>query len=261
MGILNTTPDSFSDGGRYLKTEHAWNHAQMMLFEGADIIDVGGESSRPGANPVSVKDEIERVLPVIKKIRKNSNVPVSIDTCKSEVAEQALNEGADWINDISGLTQDQKMVEIVQKWDCPVIIMHKKGIPKTMQDNPYYDDVVNEVADFFTDRINVLDEYGIDKIILDPGIGFGKRTEDNVLLLKNLHVFKKFGFPLLVGTSRKSLIGTLTGKKVGDRLAGSLALTTWSIINGTSIVRVHDVSETKDTLNIINSLLNCVKET
>jgi dihydropteroate synthase len=257
MGILNITPDSFSDGGKFLQLDNALAQAGEMEAAGAGIIDIGGESSRPGAPAVSETEELSRVLPVIQAIRRRrSAILLSIDTCKARVAEEALRLGANWINDISGMRFDPEMSEVVKKRDCPVVIMHMLGTPQTMQLNPCYHDVIAELHIFFSERIQFLNSLGIRKIILDPGIGFGKRLEDNLLILKKLETFKCYGYPLLVGTSRKSFIGTVTGRTVADRLSGTLATIAWSVARGVSIIRTHDVAEASDAIKLIDSIIS-----
>jgi len=256
MGILNVTPDSFSDGGKFLHPDQAVAQAAAMEAAGAGIIDIGGESSRPGAPAVSETEELNRVLPVIQGIRRRSAVLLSIDTCKARVAEEALRLGVNWINDISGMRFDPEMSEVAQKRNCPVVIMHMLGTPQTMQLNPHYHDVIAELHMFFSERVQFLNSQGIRKIILDPGIGFGKRPEDNLLILKKLETFKCYGYPLLIGTSRKSFIGTVTGRTVEDRLAGTLATIAWSVARGVSIVRTHDVAEASDAIKLIDSIMS-----
>jgi dihydropteroate synthase len=254
MGIINVTPDSFSDGGKFNSAEQAVSYAMCLEEEGADIIDIGGESSRPGADPVPEQEEINRVIPVIRGIRKSSDIPISIDTYKANVADKALEAGANWINDISGLRMDPEMIHIAGKWDCPVIVMHMKGTPRTMQENPCYDDIIEEITEYFKERIAVLLSLDIKKIILDPGIGFGKRVEDNLMILKELSRFRQLGYPLLVGTSRKSFIGEITDRPVELRIAGSITSVVWSVLNGANLVRVHDVAATKDAIKIVHNI-------
>ena len=254
MGILNVTPDSFSDGGQFLDVDKAIFHALQMEQDGADIIDVGGESSRPGADPVSEKEELSRVLPVIEGIREKSQILISIDTYKSAVAEWALQSGANWINDISALRSDPEMAGVAEDFKCPVVVMHMKGTPKTMQENPTYEDVCKEVNDFFEERIAVLAQHGIKKVILDPGIGFGKRLEDNLALIGCCDIFQQHRLPVLTGPSRKSFIGMITGRAEDQRLAGSLATIQTLVQKGVNILRVHDVRETRDTLKVMNAL-------
>ncbi len=257
MGVLNLTPDSFYDGGRYSTEDRAVEHAFTMIEDGADIIDVGGESTRPNAEPVNVDDELRRVIPVIRKIRNRSDVFISIDTYKSEVACEACGAGADIINDISGLTFDGDMAPLAGRLGAYVVIMHMKGTPKDMQKDPHYDDVVSEIKDFFLRQVETARKSGIaeDRIILDPGIGFGKRVEDNLRILKMLGEFKKLGKPVLVGTSMKSFIGMLTGAPVDERSDGTLASVAVSLMNGADIVRVHDVKKARGVLQIVHAVI------
>jgi dihydropteroate synthase len=254
MAVLNVTPDSFSDGGSYFAPEDAYQHALQLINEGADILDIGGESSRPGAIPVPDEEEIARVIPVIERIRKNSDILISIDTYKANVARQALEAGANWINDISGLRYDPEMVTVAQEWRCPVVVMHMLGTPRTMQESPGYDNVITELLDYFAERINYLKDANLVKIIVDPGIGFGKRLEDNINILKHLQLFKQFGYPVLVGTSRKSFIGQITEREIAGREAGTLASIAVSVQNGAAIVRTHKVGSVQDIIRIIKHL-------
>jgi len=257
MGILNATPDSFSDGGKYTSLDSAVKRAEEIISQGGKIVDVGGESTRPGAPPVPLEEELRRVIPVIREIRKKlgDNFFISVDTYKAEVARQALLEGADMVNDVSALRFDPKMAEVVSSFGCPVVIMHMKGTPRDMQKNPHYEDVVSEICDFFEERISFALERGVsrDKIILDPGIGFGKRLiEDNLCILKRFSEFRVFGLPLLIGASRKSFIGAITGvENPEDRLAGSLGAIAPAFYGGAKIFRVHDVKETFDFLKLL----------
>lgn len=257
MGILNVTPDSFSDGGEFDAVESAVERAKQMIEDGAAIIDIGGESSRPGAEPVSAEEERQRVVPVIEAIRKVSQIAISIDTCKVEVAKAALETGADIINDISALRFDPKMADLAAQSKAPVVLMHMLGTPRTMQENPQYGDVVNEINVLFDERIAFAVSRGIarDKLILDPGIGFGKRPIDNVTILSRLKEFHRHNLPLLVGASRKSFIGVLdSGAPVDHRLGGSLAAAVWAAINGAAIIRVHDVRETVQALSVLKAV-------
>jgi len=247
MGVLNVTPDSFFDGGKYTTREKALDQALRMVEDGADIIDVGGESSRPFSKPVSIDEELKRVIPVIEGIRGRLDIPISVDTCKAEVARESCCAGADIVNDISGLRYDQKMADAVSTVNARLVIMHMKGTPETMQAAPCYDDVISEISTFFEERIQFATVHGIkqDNIILDPGIGFGKRVEDNLKIIKHIDVFKKFGLPVLVGTSMKGFIGKITGSTLKGRIEGTLASIVISILNGADIVRVHDVKRAK----------------
>lgn len=254
MGILNVTPDSFSDGGKYLEPEKAIEHAKRMIEDGADIIDVGGESTRPGSDPVRLEEELQRVVPVIKELSKVVNVPISIDTYKSKVAEAALDAGACVVNDISAMTFDSDMVKVVKKYGASVVLMHIKGTPKNMQENPTYDNVIEEILKYLMDRVNVARDNGIKQIIIDPGIGFGKRFEHNIEIIRNLKVFREIGYPLLVGPSRKSFIGNILNLPPAERVEGTAAAVTACILNGANIVRVHDVKEMKRVAMVADAL-------
>lgn len=255
MGILNVTPDSFSDGGKFLAFESAIKHAEEMITEGADIIDIGGESTRPGADAVSEENELSRVIPIIKELRSNfSDIVISIDTYKSKVAKKALENGADIINDISGLRFDPEMVNVVADFDVPVVIMHIKGTPKDMQRNPVYEDLIKELLEYFNERIDALNKHGIEQIIIDPGIGFGKELDDNLQIIKYLKAFTIFGLPILIGTSRKSFIGHITGEPIEERLTGTLAANSIALVNGANILRVHDVKPHKELIKIFEAI-------
>ncbi|MBI5134638.1 dihydropteroate synthase, partial [Candidatus Uhrbacteria bacterium] len=261
MGVLNVTPDSFSDGGQFLDSTAALAHARQMVADGADIVDVGGESSQPGSEPVSVKDEIARVIPVIDALAKGITVPISIDTTKPEVARLALAHGATIINDISGL-RDPRMVAVAVAAKAPVIIMHMQGSPKTMQKEPQYTNVVEEIKEFFRTRIAAARAAGITDITIDPGIGFGKTLEHNLIILKNLGAFKDLGCSLLVGTSRKSFIGALTGGlPTTERLEGTLASIAIAVFNGADIVRVHDVKAARRAVQVSSAIAGALSDT
>ena len=257
MGILNATPDSFSDGGRFNTTKKATNHALKMIDDGADIIDIGGESTRPGSKQIFLNEEINRTIPIIKSLRKlNDSILISIDTSKSEVARQAMEEGADIINDVTSYNNDLNMPEIVRKYEAGIILMHMQGTPENMQIDPSYDNVAWEVSEFLNKKILDSIESGIlkESIIIDPGIGFGKNINQNLTLLKNLDKFTNV-HPTLIGLSRKSFIGKIIGEKdPKGRLAGSLGATAFSIIQGAHILRVHDVKETRDVCEIFKHL-------
>ena len=258
MGVLNVTPDSFSDGGQFFDAEKAVERGLRMAADGAVIIDVGGESTRPGSASVSDDEQIERVAPVIKALRKKIDVPISIDTYKLEVAKAALGAGAGMINDITALS-DERMAELAAKHDVPVVLMHIQGTPATMQIEPRYEDVVGEVLQFLLERAGRAEDAGIDKkkIFIDPGIGFGKTLEHNLLLLRNIDKFVATNYRVLVGTSRKSFIGKLTGKeKPGERIFGTAATVALCAVSGVSIVRVHDVAEMVDVVKITNAISN-----
>ncbi|KQC05636.1 MAG: hypothetical protein APR54_08090 [Candidatus Cloacimonas sp. SDB] len=257
IGILNVTPDSFSDGNEYLDPEAAFARAEEMINEGVDIIDIGGESTRPGAEGVSVDEELRRVIPVIKQIRANYDIPISIDTTKSAVAEAALQTGADLINDVSALRFDEKMIQILQKNEkIPVILMHMQGKPRTMQKAPQYQDVIEEILEFFDERINVCLNAGIslDRILIDPGIGFGKRQQDNLEILKKISEFKCLGRPVVLGASRKSFINRIYESEAFERLEGSLATSALAFHQGIDLVRVHDVKAHKRLIKTLSAI-------
>lgn len=244
MGIVNVTPDSFFDGGRYFSYQKAVDHALRLVDEGADILDIGGESTRPGAEPVSIDEELRRVIPVIEAVSKRVSIPISIDTYKARVAEEAIKAGATIINDISGLRFDPEMPYIASKYKVPVVVMHIKGTPKDMQKNPYYEALIPEIIEYLRNSIIIAKQAGVDEnmIIIDPGIGFGKLPEHNLMIIKNLKEFSNLGKPLLIGVSRKSFIGKVLNEPSPDnRLEGTASAVAISVINGANIVRVHDV--------------------
>lgn len=258
MGVLNLTPDSFSDGGRFTTVELAVKHAKGMLQDGADIIDVGGESTRPGAQKVSIEEELERVIPVLKALRQElPEVPISIDTSKPGVMREALKAGAHMINDVNAL-QSKESLEVVASSNAYVCLMHKQGDANTMQQNPVYKDVISEVCNFLSKRANACLQVGVDasRIILDPGIGFGKTLEHNLTLLSAMPELLKMQYPILIGVSRKSLIQHALGREVGERLAASIALTVQAALKGAKILRVHDVRETYDAIRIVEMVDN-----
>lgn len=257
MGILNTTPDSFSDGGLYSDPARAAERAREMVSQGADIIDIGGESSRPGSERISAEEEIKRVVPVIKAIAKDIDVPISIDTYKAQVARCALEEGAVIVNDITALRGDGDMARTVAEFDAAVVLMHMKGDPGTMQDDPSYDDVIEEIKAYLSDSVEIAEACGIDpeKIIVDPGIGFGKTIEHNLKILRDLASFRTLEKPILVGSSRKAFIGSLTGKDTGERVFGTAATLTAAIMNGADIVRVHDISQMRDVVSVSDAIV------
>lgn len=253
MGILNVTPDSFSDGGKFNRIEAAIEHAKQMIADGATIIDIGGESTRPGAPDVALEQELERVIPVIKALRAESDVWISIDTSKAEVMRQAAEAGADIINDVRAL-QEPDALQIAADTGLPICLMHMQGQPRTMQANPHYDDLLHDVGEFLQMRIQACAEVGIDKskLILDPGFGFGKTLEHNYKLLEQLEKFHQFGLPILAGMSRKSMIFKLLEKAPDETLAGSIACAVIAAQKGAQIIRVHDVAQTVDAVKIIN---------
>jgi len=258
MGILNVTPDSFSDGGDFSDPAAAVDRALEMVAQGADIIDVGGESTRPGAEPVSATEEIRRTVEVIEQIRGQSDVFVSIDTMKAEVALRALEAGADIINDVSAFEADERMVEVAAQTRAGVVLMHMKGSPQTMQDHPGYGHVVSEVGGYLGNRLDFAEEHGVprNRMVVDPGIGFGKAVEHNLELLRGLPELAKCGSPILVGASRKSFIGQVLGRdNPAGRLAGSLGVAAWAAIQGAHILRVHDVIDTCDVCGLVDILL------
>ncbi|MDL1891497.1 dihydropteroate synthase [Sphingobacteriales bacterium CHB3] len=261
MGVLNVTPDSFSDGGKYLNTEAAVEHAVTMIEEGADIIDVGGESTRPkgsaygaGAEEVEAEEELRRILPVITRLAKLTSVPISVDTYKSGVAKQALDAGAVIVNDISGLTFDNEMAAVVASKGASLILMHIKGTPKTMQDNPEYGSLFGEISDFLSAGIETARKAGVTQIMVDPGIGFGKRVEHNLQLIKDIGRLQGLGCPIVLGASRKSFIGRILDVPIDERLEGSLAAAVAAALNGVHVLRVHDVKETKRAVMVADAI-------
>jgi len=250
MGILNVTPDSFSDGGRHADRKSAVAHGMKMLEEGADIIDVGGESTRPGAPEVSVEEELKRVTPVIKELFQKTGAVISVDTMKAAVAKRALEAGACIINDVSAMTHDEEMKTVAAKYGAGVVLMHMRGSPRTMQNAPRYKNVVREVSSYLVKRVNELADFGLKRetLAIDPGIGFGKTVEHNLSLIAGLDAFVKTGRPVVVGASRKSFIGKLTGCAVDERLAGSLAALVFCVCKGAGVMRVHDVKESKQAI-------------
>jgi dihydropteroate synthase len=253
MGILNVTPDSFSDGGQFIAPDAALIQAKQMVADGAAIIDVGGESTRPGADIISIEEEISRVVPVIEAIQAEIDIPISIDTSKPEVMRAAIDAGVGLINDVQALQVDGALQAAVEL-DVPVCLMHAQGTPQTMQDNPQYDAVVSEVTKFLVERVAVCEQAGIsrDKLIIDPGFGFGKRAKHNLLLMKHLDVLVQQGLPVLIGVSRKSMISKLLNVSIEERLAASLALSALAVWQGAKIIRSHDVRETVHAIMMIN---------
>lgn len=258
MGILNVTPDSFSDGGKYINKDNAVSHGIKLAAEGSDIIDIGGESTRPGAAPLSLEDELERVIPVIRELAKEIRVPISIDTYKSEVAREALDAGASMINDISGLNSDDKMAGLVAEYDVPVVLMHIKGTPRDMQINPHYENMMSEVRNSLADSIDIALNAGVDKnkIIVDPGIGFGKDLMDNFSLIKNLDYFKSLGHLILIGPSRKSFLWKTLDVSPDETIEATAAAVTACIMAGADIVRIHDVKEVMNAVKIADLIVS-----
>jgi dihydropteroate synthase len=258
MGVLNVTPDSFSDGGHYLERDEAVERGVELVAEGADIIDIGGESTKPGSEPVPTKEEFRRAIPVVTELRKKTGALLSIDTTKADIARAALDAGADLVNDISSFRFDARMISLVAQKDVPVILMHMKGTPKTMQAEARYDDLLGEIKSFLKERIEVARAYGIkkEKIIVDPGIGFGKRFQDNLALINRLPFLEELDCPLLVGLSRKSFIGKILNSPPLERLEGTIAASVLSIIRGAHILRVHDVKAVKRAVLVAETILN-----
>ncbi|MEW6482213.1 MAG: dihydropteroate synthase, partial [bacterium] len=254
MGILNVTPDSFSDGGLYLEPKKAIEQSFKMKEEGADIIDIGGQSTRPGSTPVSEKEELKRILPVLKALAGRIKLPISIDTYSSRVAEECLKEGANMINDISGLRFSPNMAEVIARFNAGCVIMHIKGRPKDMQNNPTYQDLFSEIMAYLREGIKIAEGSGISQIIIDPGIGFGKTLPHNLKIIKGLNRFKALKKPILIGVSRKSFIGQILNLPTSERFEGTLAAVCYSILKGANIVRVHDVAGVKRAIDVIDAI-------
>ncbi|MCK4857569.1 MAG: dihydropteroate synthase [candidate division Zixibacteria bacterium] len=252
IGVLNVTPDSFSDDGQFDSVDQAVRRCLQMVAEGADIIDIGGESSRPGAVPVTEQEELRRVMPVIEKVVESCSVPISIDTCKAVVAEAALHAGAAIVNDISGLENDPDLAPVVARSNAGLVVMHKRGTSQTMQNDTHYDDLIGEIISYLDNAVAMAERAGVDpdKIIIDPGIGFGKDVTGNLELIKSIDGFCQLGKPVLVGASRKSFIGRITGAAVNDRLPGSLAAAAIAVIYGAAAVRAHDVAATRQAVDL-----------
>lgn len=255
MGILNVTPDSFSDGGKFFSVTTAVEQARSMIAAGADMIDIGGESTRPGASLVEEDEECRRVIPVIEALVKEVRVPISIDTYKPEVARRALRAGARILNDITGLANPE-MRRVAREFLCPVVLMHMQGSPQTMQVDPVYEDVVTDIKRFFEKQITIANAEGIRDLILDPGIGFGKTLEHNLMILRRLGEFRELGYPVLVEPSRKGFIGKITGLPVEERVEGTIAAAIVARMRGAAIVRVHDVEACRRALQITDAILN-----
>jgi dihydropteroate synthase len=256
MGILNVTPDSFFDGGRFFGKDAAVERALCMEEQGADIIDIGGESTRPGSDAVDAEEEMNRVLPVIEAVGPRLRIPLSIDTRKSGVAEAALKAGAHMVNDVGGLKHDMRMAEVVARYAVPLVLMHMRGQPKDMQNSTEYDDLVGDINRFFSDQIAVAESAGIprERIVLDPGIGFGKRWEDNFVLIGRLGEFGSFGCPILVGLSRKSFLGKALDVPESERLTGTIAAVAAAVLYGAQLVRVHDVGEAVQAVTVADRI-------
>lgn len=265
MGALNVTPDSFSDGGHFFDREKAIEEGLRLAQGGADILDIGGESTRPGAKPLDAEEEIRRVIPLIRTLVQKIDIPISVDTRKARVAEKALETGAEMINDISALRFDERMAEVVARWKVPVVLMHMRGNPETMQLDTHYDDFLGEILSFFRERVVFAESRGIpaDQIVLDPGIGFGKSLEEqhNLILLKYLQNFKVLEKPLLIGTSRKAFIGKILGLPPREREEGTMATVAVAILNGANIVRVHEVERMRRVVQVTDAVLRCTLRT
>lgn len=257
MGILNITPDSFSDGGRFLNSENALQHAHNMIAQGADILDIGGESTRPGAEAITQAQELERVIPTIERIHAVSDILISIDTQKAGVMQAAVDAGAGFINDVNALKSSNALA-VAARLDVPVCLMHMQGTPSTMQNNPRYThSVIDEINDFFADRIAACEQAGMpcEHLILDPGLGFGKSVQHNLMILKNLSAFHRHQRPLLLGISRKSMLGAIVNQPTSERLSAGIAATVFAALQGTTIIRTHDVAETKRALDMLHSII------
>lgn len=256
MGVLNVTPDSFYDGGRYVNPRAAVDHAVRLVEEGADLLDIGGESSRPGSDPVEADEELRRLMPVVKEVCRKVRVPVSVDTTKAVVAERALDEGAALINDITALRGDPRMGALIARTGAGVVLMHMQGSPKTMQQAPRYEDVVQDVIQFLAGRVEAALAIGVDpkQILLDPGIGFGKNLDHNLTILAHLDAFARLGRPILVGVSRKAFIGQILDRPVDDRLPGTAAAVALAVFQGARVVRVHDVEAMRDMARVAEAI-------
>ena len=255
MGVLNVTPDSFSDGGQFLDHDRAVEHARRMVSDGADIIDIGGQSTRPGSDPVTREEELKRVRPVLERLAGRINAPISVDTFQPKVADACLELGAVAINDVTGF-RNPAMIEVAARHKAPVVLMHMRGMPKTMQHDISYGDVVTDLKAFFVDRVAEVQQKGVQEIMLDPGIGFGKTAQHNLEILKRLGEFKELGLPVLVGPSRKSFLGKITGDPTGQRLEGTLAAVSVAVMNGAGAVRVHDVKACKRAVQVVDAVRN-----
>lgn len=256
MGILNTTPDSFSDGGQYVHIQKAIDRTGQMIKEGARIIDIGGESTRPGSDPVSEEEELERVIPVFQKaVKEFEDTIFSVDTTKFSVAKEALRAGCHIVNDVSGMEKEPRFADLCSEYHAGYVLMHTKGEPKTMQQNPVYEDVIGEISEFFKKKIDYLEKKELKSIIIDPGIGFGKNLDHNLQIISGLKEFQNLGYTVMVGASRKSMVGQiLNNRKVEGRLAGTISVHYHCLLNGAKILRVHDVQEASDSIEIFNAL-------
>jgi dihydropteroate synthase len=261
MAVLNVTPDSFSDGGLYFDPAAALNRAVTVVREGADILDIGAESTRPGSRPLQLEEECARLFPLFEQVSTSVTIPLSIDTYKADIAAMAIRAGASIVNDITALRGDPKLAGVVAETGCPVVLMHMLGTPATMQENPVYESVVDDLCAFFEERISYAESFGISRVMIDPGIGFGKTVEHNLEIIRNLNTFRRFGKPVVIGVSRKSFIGRVLGLPVQDRLEGTAAAVTVSILNGADVVRVHDVREMVRVARMTDALIGRKAET
>jgi len=254
MGIVNVTPDSFSDGALFYNADDAYKHACLLASQGADIIDIGAESTRPGSLKISSEEEQKRLLPVLEKVTQSLSIPISIDTCKAEVARACLDRGAAIINDVSGLAADQSMAAVIKEFEAGVVIMHMRGTPATMQQHTQYAELINDIKGELQESLDTAQKAGIarEAIAIDPGIGFAKTAEQNVAVLHQLKQFLQLNYPVVIGASRKSFIGSLLNREVNDRMAGTLASNAYAVNNGAHILRVHDVKETRDFFEMMN---------
>jgi len=256
MGIVNVTPDSFSDGGKYFSTKSAVNHALKLIDQGATFIDIGGESTRPGSEPVSVQEEIKRTIPVIKELKKlRKEIIISIDTTKSQVASIALDSGAEIVNDISGFTFDENMFDGIKEYDPAIVIMHIKGNPKTMQENPFYEDVIKEIKDFLTNQIKKTKSAGLSKIIIDPGIGFGKRIIDNFQIIKQLPEFESLGYPIMIGVSRKFFLRKTLELDINNVEVATVIMESLAVMKSARIIRTHNVEYCSQLVKLANNII------
>ncbi len=264
VGVVNVTPDSFSDGGRFFEWIKAVERGRQLAAEGADILDVGGESTRPGSNPIPEEEEVRRVIPVIEELRGKIGIPISIDTRKARVADRALKAGAEMVNDVSALRFDKAMAEIVARWRVPLVLMHMRGQPKTMQIDTHYKNLIGEILEFFEERMAYALSRGVPReaIILDPGIGFGKSLEEghNLILLKQLRKFRALGQPVMVGTSRKAFIGRILNLPPDEREEGTMATVAVAIQNGANLIRVHEVKRVRRVVQVVDAILRSMPE-
>ncbi len=255
MGVLNVTPDSFSDGGMWFDPGKAVDHGMRLVTDGADFLDIGGESTRPGAEPVPAEEEIRRVIPVIRELKKRTSVPISVDTYKSDVAQKAIEAGAVIVNDITGLHHDPDIARIAAAAGVSIILMHMQGTPRTMQDNPAYDNLIEDICSYFEQSLGVARKAHVEQVIIDPGLGFGKSLEHNLGIIRHLGEFRRFGYPVMIGASRKSFIGKILDLPVGERIEGTSGAVAAAVLYGADIVRVHDVKEIKRVITVVDAIV------